>query len=403
MVADAQVELGRYAAAARTIQRLVDLKPGLASYARVSYFRELSGDVDGAVAAMRLAVSAGGSPESTAYVQTLVGDLELARGRTDAARDAYRFALRDVPSYPQALTGLARIDAASGALPRAAARLRRSTDRLPLTSALTLLAEVERAAGRDRAARGDLAAARAAALAARAERHAAGRGGGALRGEPRIAGAGGAPGPARLARGAEHPLRRRPRLGAHARGAATRRAGMGAARAQDGLARPAVPAARGRGGAACRAGPRSGAAFRSSNEGSSGAAALGRAAASEARAHDSARLHACHAKARWPTGLIAAVFAALSAAPASAHPLGNFSVNHLSTVSISSDRVDVRYVLDQAEIPTVQERGLGRAEVLRRKLGEIERGLSLTVDGRPARAAPDRSPAADASPPAQAD
>jgi nickel/cobalt transporter (NicO) family protein len=82
--------------------------------------------------------------------------------------------------------------------------------------------------------------------------------------------------------------------------------------------------------------------------------------------------------------LITVFFGLLSAAPASAHPLGNFSVNHLSTVSISSDRVDVRYVLDQAEIPTVQERGLGRAEVLGRKLGEVERGLSLTVDGRPA-------------------
>jgi nickel/cobalt exporter len=82
--------------------------------------------------------------------------------------------------------------------------------------------------------------------------------------------------------------------------------------------------------------------------------------------------------------LIAAFFGLLSAAPASAHPLGNFSVNHLSTVSISSDRVEVRYVLDQAEIPTVQERGLGRAEVLGRKLGEVERGLSLTVDGGPA-------------------
>ena len=80
--------------------------------------------------------------------------------------------------------------------------------------------------------------------------------------------------------------------------------------------------------------------------------------------------------------LIAAVFAALGAAPAQAHPLGNFSVNHLSTVSISKDRVDVRYILDQAEIPTVQERGLGRAEVLRRKLDEVRRGLTLTVDGR---------------------
>jgi ABC-type nickel/cobalt efflux system permease component RcnA len=82
--------------------------------------------------------------------------------------------------------------------------------------------------------------------------------------------------------------------------------------------------------------------------------------------------------------LIAVVLLLASAASASAHPLGNFSVNHLSTVSISSDRVEVRYVLDQAEIPTVQERGLSRAEVLRRKLDEVRSGLALTVNGRPA-------------------
>jgi nickel/cobalt exporter len=90
--------------------------------------------------------------------------------------------------------------------------------------------------------------------------------------------------------------------------------------------------------------------------------------------------------------LIAVVLALATAAPAQAHPLGNFSVNHLSTVSISADRVDVRYVLDQAEIPTVQERGLGRAEVLRRKLAEVRRGLALTVDGRGVALRPARSP-----------
>ena len=61
MIADAQIELGRYGAAARTLQRMVDLKPELASYARVSYFRELHGDLAGALQAMRLAVSAGGT------------------------------------------------------------------------------------------------------------------------------------------------------------------------------------------------------------------------------------------------------------------------------------------------------------------------------------------------------
>ncbi len=87
--------------------------------------------------------------------------------------------------------------------------------------------------------------------------------------------------------------------------------------------------------------------------------------------------------------LLLGVALALLAAPgpASAHPLGNFSVNHLSVVRISDDRVDVRYVLDQAEIPTAGERALSSTEVIRRKLGEVRRGLALTVDGRPARLA----------------
>lgn len=161
VVADAQIELGRYEAAAATIQRLVDRKPGLASYARVSYFRELSGDQAGAVEAMRLAASAGGAPENVAYVQALIGDLELARGRVAAARAAYSASLRSLPGYPAGLVGLARTDAAGGDLGRAAARLRRAAERLPLPRTLTLLAEVEAALGNDAAARAAIAAARA--------------------------------------------------------------------------------------------------------------------------------------------------------------------------------------------------------------------------------------------------
>jgi tetratricopeptide (TPR) repeat protein len=161
-VADAQIELGRYGAAAETIQLLVDRKPGLASYARASYFRELSGDVAGAVEAMRLAASAGGTPENVAYVQALIGDLELTRSRTAAARAAYTASLRSLPGYPAGLVGLARADAAGGSLGKAAARLRRAAERLPLPRTLTLLAEVE-------AARGDAAAARSALAAARAQ------------------------------------------------------------------------------------------------------------------------------------------------------------------------------------------------------------------------------------------
>ncbi|MEA2394278.1 MAG: nickel/cobalt transporter (NicO) family protein [Solirubrobacteraceae bacterium] len=81
--------------------------------------------------------------------------------------------------------------------------------------------------------------------------------------------------------------------------------------------------------------------------------------------------------------LLAALAVAVAvAAPAGAHPLGNFSVNHLDVVRISGDRVDVRYVLDQAEIPTFQERDLSPAQVLARKRAVVARGVTLTVGGR---------------------
>lgn len=78
--------------------------------------------------------------------------------------------------------------------------------------------------------------------------------------------------------------------------------------------------------------------------------------------------------------LVAAVLALPTTA--AAHPLGNFSVNHVTTVRISDDRVELRYVLDQAEVPTVQERALSPKALLERKRAEVLSGLELTVDGK---------------------
>jgi nickel/cobalt transporter (NicO) family protein len=72
------------------------------------------------------------------------------------------------------------------------------------------------------------------------------------------------------------------------------------------------------------------------------------------------------------------------AAPAGAHPLGNFSINHLVEVRISAHQVGLHYVLDQAEIPTFQERGMSSAAVLVRKRAEVGRHLHVIVDGRAA-------------------
>ena len=53
---------------------------------------------------------------------------------------------------------------------------------------------------------------------------------------------------------------------------------------------------------------------------------------------------------------LVALLAVLVPSVASAHPLGNFSVNHYSRIEPAGDRVRIVHVLDMAEIPTFQER-----------------------------------------------
>jgi tetratricopeptide (TPR) repeat protein len=158
VIVDAEIELGRYGEAGRTLRFMADAQPNLGSYARVSYWRELHGDLPGAIRAMKLAVSAGGdAPENVAYVQTLLGNLYFNTGKLGAARQAYRTALARFPGYVPAGAGLANVEAAHGQFEIAINRYRDAVARLPLPQYVVSLGEAELAAGRPRAARRDLA------------------------------------------------------------------------------------------------------------------------------------------------------------------------------------------------------------------------------------------------------
>lgn len=50
----------------------------------------------------------------------------------------------------------------------------------------------------------------------------------------------------------------------------------------------------------------------------------------------------------------AVVWICLCAAPAAAHPLGNFTINHLAAVTVQRGALDIVYTLDIAEIPSFQ-------------------------------------------------
>ena len=67
---------------------------------------------------------------------------------------------------------------------------------------------------------------------------------------------------------------------------------------------------------------------------------------------------------------------------ASAHPLGNFTVNHYAGLDISADRLAIDYVLDLAEIPTFQFRDTIAPEPVA-ACSLIAHDLVVTLDGAP--------------------
>src|SRR3712207_4544897 len=54
--------------------------------------------------------------------------------------------------------------------------------------------------------------------------------------------------------------------------------------------------------------------------------------------------------------LVLAVFAQLFPREARAHPLGNFTINHYSNLEFGEETARMTYVLDFAEIPTLQQK-----------------------------------------------
>lgn len=154
LVGDALVELGRYDEAFRAFDRMVGLKPSVAAYARISYARELLGDVPGAIAAMTLALGpAQGQAEPTAWVRVQLGKLHWGAGRVEAAGRQYALALQALPGYVFALDGLARVEAARGRPARAIALARRAVDSVPLPELVATLGDLLAVTGRREEAR----------------------------------------------------------------------------------------------------------------------------------------------------------------------------------------------------------------------------------------------------------
>lgn len=114
LMVDGHVEMGNYDAAVNDAEKMVSIRPDLSSYSRISYLREIFGDYEGAIQAMKMAIDAGvPGDEATAWCQVQLGHLYEWFGELKNAALQYQTALEERPGYPYALAGLGRMAVAA--------------------------------------------------------------------------------------------------------------------------------------------------------------------------------------------------------------------------------------------------------------------------------------------------
>lgn len=148
ILVDANVELGNYEEAVAMSDKMQALKPSLEAYSRASYLREIYGDYNGAIAAMKLAVQAGlpGS-EPQCWSRNVLGDLYFNTGKLEAAKNTFEENLYIRPSYAPSMAGLAKVEAKMKNYTRALALIDSANSIMPQASFEEQKADVYAAMG----------------------------------------------------------------------------------------------------------------------------------------------------------------------------------------------------------------------------------------------------------------
>jgi tetratricopeptide (TPR) repeat protein len=151
---DALMELGEYSAAADAYQKMVVLRPDLASYNRAAYYRFVAGDAAGAIDVMKRAIESGSrSPENVAWCLVDLGNMYLKTGRQPEAEQAFTAALKMFPGYHPAYGGLGKLNAQRGKISEAIANYTKAEAAVPLPEYSAALEDLYDAAGKPEQAR----------------------------------------------------------------------------------------------------------------------------------------------------------------------------------------------------------------------------------------------------------
>jgi tetratricopeptide (TPR) repeat protein len=154
LLGDALMEQGKLNDAVEAYQQMMNLKPDLRAYARAAHMRWLKGDLEGAIEAMQLAVSAAtpSDAESAAWVNTRLAFYEFQAGRVNEAEQRCALALSLQNNYPPTLLLQGRIRLGQSRFGEAVDALRNATTLNPLPEYQWTLADALRVAGREKEA-----------------------------------------------------------------------------------------------------------------------------------------------------------------------------------------------------------------------------------------------------------
>ena len=150
VIADARMELGDYDEAFAAIDRMMDVHPDAAAYARASYAREIQGDLPAAATFMQMAAEATSphDPESRAWQYAQLGHLYLQAGNVSEARRRFARADAIFPAHPSATSGLVQVANEEGNHEEALTIGSRAFESAPTPDLALQLAHAARALGR---------------------------------------------------------------------------------------------------------------------------------------------------------------------------------------------------------------------------------------------------------------
>ena len=126
VMGDALVELGRFEAGYRAYEKMAELKPSIAAYARVAQAQAGLGESDSARRTIHLALDSAVDAETRGFLYVELGRLDRVDLRFAAAAGHFRNALAVSPGNPLALEAWGETEAARGNLKRAIALQRQA-------------------------------------------------------------------------------------------------------------------------------------------------------------------------------------------------------------------------------------------------------------------------------------